>query len=264
MSKLEFPVGFFWGAATASHQVEGHTHNDWSEWEQTNAERLARESETAFRWNPHWQKFRTEATDPKNYLSGLACDHYRRFHEDFYMAKSLHHNAHRFSIEWSRIEPEEGVFDEKEIEHYRQVIHALRERNIEPFITLWHWTLPLWLANQGGVASKDFPKYFERYSAKISETLGKNITFWITLNEPEVMTAHAYLKGAWPPQRKNPFVYLYALHRLIAAHRLAYLASIPMPRLVLPNTRLFSKWLVRLSSTTFLRHWPTGVGTLIF
>ena len=224
MPKLQFPDNFYWGAATAAHQVEGGNHNDWSEWEKQNADRLARESEQAFRWNPNWKKLAAAATDPKNYISGSACDHYSRFREDFDIAQSLHHSAHRFSIEWSRIEPEEGQFNEEAIEHYRTVIAALRERGLEPFVTLWHWTLPLWLAERGGTASQDFPRYFERYAAKIAGSLGSEIQFWITLNEPDVVSAHAYLKGEWPPQKKNPLTYLRGLHLLIRAHRLAYQA----------------------------------------
>lgn len=79
MSKLEFPKNFYWGAATASHQVEGGNANDWTAWEKENAKRLARESEEAFRSNPHWKKFATEAMDPENYISGSACEHYARY-----------------------------------------------------------------------------------------------------------------------------------------------------------------------------------------
>lgn len=222
MAKLEFPKNFYWGAATASHQVEGNTENDWSEWEKTNAERLARASQHTFRHNPHWKKFEREATDPKNYLSGRACEHYTRYAQDFDILQTLHLNAYRFSIEWSRVEPKEGVFDEQAIAHYQSLIADLRKRNIEPFITLWHWTLPLWLAERGGTISDDFPRYFERYATKISETLGSEVTFWITLNEPDVVSAHAYLKGAWPPQKKNIFSYYTALKNLIAAHKRTY------------------------------------------
>ncbi|MBP7060918.1 MAG: family 1 glycosylhydrolase [Candidatus Moranbacteria bacterium] len=222
MSTLKFPDGFLWGAATASHQVEGNTHNDWSEWEHANAERLARESEKTFAWNPHWGKFRAEATNPQNYISGTACDHYTRFREDFDLAQSLHHNTHRLSIEWSRIEPEEGTFDDAAIDHYRQVILALRERGLEPFVTLWHWTFPLWLSQKGGIVAKDFPKYFERYTAKLVEALGEQVQFWITLNEPDVVSSHAYLKGTWPPQKKNPFLLLRSWYVLKRAHQKAY------------------------------------------
>ena len=222
MTTIKFPKDFYWGAATAAHQVEGGNHNDWSEWEKQNAERLARESKEKFGHLPNWKDIEAPALDPKNYISGQACDHYSRFREDFDIAKSLHHNAHRFSIEWSRIEPEENKFDEKAILHYREVLHALRERNIEPFVTLWHWTLPLWLANKGGTCAKDFPKHFEHYVEKVVTALGNDVIFWITLNEPDVQSAHAYFKGTWPPQKRNPFSYLHALYSLKIAHKKAY------------------------------------------
>ncbi|MGB3072678.1 MAG: glycoside hydrolase family 1 protein [Candidatus Moraniibacteriota bacterium] len=219
---MPFPKGFLWGAATAAHQVEGGQHNDWSEWEKQNANRLARESEASFRWNPHWKKFESEATDPANYISGTACDHWNRYREDFDILKSLNLSAYRFSIEWSRIEPEMGKFDEAAIEHYRQMIQALRARGIEPFVTLWHWTLPLWLSKEGGIAAKNFPCYFEYFVEKMVLAFGNDVRFWVTLNEPDVVASHGYLKGAWPPQRRNPILYFAVLRNLIRAHRLAY------------------------------------------
>lgn len=221
MSK-SFPNGFLWGAATASHQVEGNTTNDWSEWEKEHATRLARESEHSFWWNPNWKKFRAEATDPANYISGIACDHYHRYEEDFDILQELHLNAYRFSIEWSRIEPSEGVFDVQALEHYRAVVAALRARHIEPFVTLWHWTLPLWLCDKGGILAKDFPELFARYSQEVAKALGPEVKFWITLNEPDVVASHGYWKGAWPPMEKGPLKYYRALHQLIQAHRLSY------------------------------------------
>ena len=154
---------FLWGAATASHQVEGHNHNDWSVWEKENAERLSRESDGKY--------------PPENYISGQACDHYNRYEEDFDIAKSLGHNAHRFSVEWSRIEPEEGKFDEREIEHYRNIIKALRARGLEPFVTLWHWPLPPWLVKEGGWESPRAPEYFARYVDRVVRALNEHITF---------------------------------------------------------------------------------------
>lgn len=217
--KLEFPKGFYWGAATSSHQVEGNNHNDWSEWEKKNAERLVKEAKK------YWQKWQQEKFpemfDPQNYISGLACDHYNRFEEDFDIAKSLGHNAHRFSIEWSRIEPEEGKFNEKEVEHYREVIKSLRERNIEPFVTLWHWTNPLWIRDIGGWENKKTIEYFMRYVDKILLSL-KNVQFWIVLNEPEIFSSRPYLKGIWPPQKKSFVSYLKVLRNLIKAHKEAY------------------------------------------
>lgn len=186
---LKFPEGFLWGAATSAYQVEGGINNcDWA----------------------------------KVYPAGIACDHYNRYEEDFDIAKSLGHNAHRFSIEWSRIEPEEGKFDEKEIEHYRNVIKALRARGMEPFVTLWHWTLPYWVAKMGGWEKRKTIKYFERYVEKIIEELGNDVKFWITLNEPEIYSGNSYLKGIWTPQKKNFISYFLVTCNLIKAHRKAY------------------------------------------
>src|SRR3989344_7856094 len=174
-----FPDGFLWGAGTASHQVEGGLTNDWSEWEKQNGERLANEAEKKFAHTPHWGDIKKQAQDPSNYISGRACDFYHRYEEDFDIAKSLGHTAHRFSIAWERIEPEEGKFDEKEIEHYRQVIKALRARGMEPFVTLWHWPLPLWLRDIGGWESKVIAEYFERYVGKIASEFQNEVKFWI-------------------------------------------------------------------------------------
>src|SRR5947207_116135 len=109
-------MAFLFGAATASHQVEGGNRNDWTEWEKENAPRLAQQA-AARQWPDFLVNAYPSPLQEENYISGKACDHYNRFDEDFDIAKSLGHNAHRFSIEWSRIEPEEGIYDEKEIAH---------------------------------------------------------------------------------------------------------------------------------------------------
>ena len=137
--KYKFPNGFLWGAGTAAHQVEGGNVNNWSEWEKRNAKRLAKEalSMKKVSWHAADKKQKEkdlEMFESKNYISGRACEHYHRFEEDFALAKSLNHNAYRFSIEWSRIEPKEGKIDEGEIKHYRQVLLALKERGIEPCV----------------------------------------------------------------------------------------------------------------------------------
>src|SRR3989344_5310557 len=197
MARFEFRKDFYWGSATSAHQVEGNNHNDWSEWEKENANRLV--SEASKKISPPYllaeathqalqageggARVGLEATDPSNYLSGQACDHYNRFREDFDIAKSLGHNAHRFSIEWSRVEQEEGKWDEKEIRHYQEVINALREHGLEPFVTLWHWTSPIWIAKQGGWENPKTIEYFSRYVDKIVRSL-KSVAYWITLNEP--------------------------------------------------------------------------------
>lgn len=204
MTKLQFPKNFFWGAATSSHQVEGNNNNDWSEWEKENAERLAKESPSTFAWNPHWKKFEQEATDPKSYISGIACDHYNRFQEDFDLAKSLHHNAHRFSIEWSRIEPEEGKFDEKEIEHYRQILLALREHGMEPFVTLWHWTNPTWIETEyGNWENPEVGAKFLRFAERMVSEYKDLVTFWAIFNEPNTFVGRGYIQANRPPARRS-------------------------------------------------------------
>lgn len=223
MKQLHFPKNFLWGAATASHQVESGTINDWSEWERTNADRLALEAASKFGHLPSWtENFGAEAARPENYISGIAVDHYHRYEEDFDIAKNLNHTAHRFSIEWSRVEPEKNRFDEQEITHYQNVVRALRARNIEPFVTLWHWTLPLWLAKEGGLLAPRFPEYFARYAEKMATALGNDVTFWITLNEPVVVTSQAYLHGVWPPKEKSLIKTYRTLKSLVHAHELSY------------------------------------------
>lgn len=233
LMKPRFPEGFYFGAATSAHQVEGGNHNDWSEWEKKNAKRLARQAKehppTAARlpdgrgWPEYILKNYPNPFQEENYISGRACDHYHRYEEDFDLAKQLGHNAHRFSIEWSRIEPEEGKWNEKEIEHYRKVILALRKRKIEPFVTLWHWTIPLWLRDRGGWMNKESPKFFARYTKQMARALS-DVRFWITLNEPNVYASHGYWKGNWPPGEHSLFKCLAVNKRLSQAHIAAYQA----------------------------------------
>ncbi len=219
---MPFPKGFFWGAATASHQVEGNNHNDWTVWERQHAIQLAQASEKNFHWNPHWERFRIEATNPDNYISGAACDHWNRFAEDFDIVHHLGLNAYRFSIEWSRVEPEEGKFDEEALTHYREMIQALHARNIAPFVTLWHWTLPLWLAEEGGVGSPRFTQVFVRYAEKVIQSFGPDIRFWVTLNEPDIYTGQSYVRGIWPPQKKSWLSAFTVYRKLASTHRLTY------------------------------------------
>lgn len=214
---------FLFGSSTSSHQVEGGNRNDWTEWEKLNAPRLARTASER-EWPDYIAAAYPGPTTTENYISGGACDHYHRFREDFDIAKSLGHTAHRFSIEWSRIEPEEGKFDDREIEHYREVVRALRERGIEPFVTLWHWTLPLWLRDKGGVLAKEFPDHFSRYADRVVRGIGDDVSFWATLNEPEILAGNGYLRGVWPPGKRNILSYYRCIASLVRAHRKGYAA----------------------------------------
>ena len=115
----------------------------------------------------------------------------------------MHHNCHRLSIEWSRIEPEEGKFSRKELRHYLDVIIALRKRNIEPMVTLHHFTNPIWLARSGGWENKRCVERFLRYCDVVTRALAKHVHYWVTINEPTIYISHSYLFGAWPPQAKS-------------------------------------------------------------
>lgn len=215
-----FPKNFYFGAATSAHQVEGGTHNDWSEWEIENA-KIKNQNATLMDYPDYIVQGYPSPLQKENYISGIACDHYHRYEEDFDIAKQLGHNAHRFSIEWSRVEPEEGKFDEKEIEHYRMVIRALRKRGMEPFVALWHWTVPLWFRDQGGWANAHSIEWFSRYAERMARAFPE-AQFWITLNETNVYTSQGYWKGIWPPGIRSIAKYLFANHHLSRAHRRAY------------------------------------------
>lgn len=214
--------GFFWGAATASYQVEGGIENcDWAE--------AARQGRVP--------------------TCGVACDHYHRFEEDFDLAVELGHSAHRFSLEWARIEPEEGQFDMAAITHYREVIAALRARNLEPIMTLWHFTLPQWVTDIGGFENPLTVGYFARYAEFCARELGAEVSMITTMNEPNVYGSNGWLRGSWPPFKRfaltdlvsitnsgrdfkdqtkrsiyNVVLYRRVMHNLSAAHNAAYTA----------------------------------------
>ncbi len=232
--QYKFPDNFFWGSATSAHQVEGGNFNDWSEWEQLNAARLAAEAaKRAQLWPNYILESFSSPLQPENYISGKACDHYNRYEEDFDIAKSLGQNAHRFSIEWSRVEPEEGKFSEEAIEHYRKVLLALRARGIEPFVTLWHWTIPPWFRDLGAWENKKSVDYFIRYVDRMVGAFPE-VKFWITLNETNILTGYAYWKGKWPPTKKSVLACLKANHHLSLSHRGAYRTI----KKVMPNAQV--------------------------
>lgn len=217
-----FPDGFLWGASTAAHQVEGNTHNQWSEWELANAGRLAATFTQRLGWLPNLAEITPAGTDPANYISGPGVEHYERFREDFDILQQLNLHAFRFSVEWSRLEPEEGKWNEEAIAHYRQYIAELKKRGIEPVLTLWHWTMPLWFVQKGGFSRRKNIAYFVRFARKALELYGDDLTYVITLNEPNVYTMLSYGLGEWPPQGKNPLRALRVYANLMLAHRQVY------------------------------------------
>lgn len=192
---LKFPDGFLWGSATSAHQVEGNNiYNDWWKWESL----------------------------PGHIKSGEACDQYNRYEQDFDLAKSLNHNSHRLSIEWSRIEPEEGQFNQSEIEHYKKELGYLKSLNFTVMLTLWHFTLPLWIAEKGGWENSKTVEYFTRFVSKIIPEIAEYVDFWITLNEPGVYIYETYIAREWPNAKKSYIGQIKTFLNLVKAHKKTY------------------------------------------
>jgi beta-glucosidase len=200
MRAFTFPSGFRWGTATSAHQVEGNNvQNDWWAWEQ--------------------QPGRIRNGD----RSGRACGWWENAEADFDLAAQLHQNAHRLSIEWSRIEPRRGHWDQAALERYRQMLRALRERGIEPMVTLHHFTNPLWFAERGGWERDDSVELFGRYVAQVVPALGEFASLWCTINEPVGWVFSAYLAGRWPPgHHRAVFRAVRVATQLARAHAAAY------------------------------------------
>jgi len=198
---ITFPQGFLWGCATSSHQVEGNcTNNDWWAWEQEGG----------------------HIRDGS--VSGLACDHYNRFEEDFALAQELGHNAHRISIEWSRIEPEEGRWDMAEVDHYRRVLESMHRHGLTPFVTLHHFTNPLWFRDRGGWLDPQAPDLLARYAGFMARELGELVPFWLTINEPMITVAVGYLVGYFPPCQRDMDQAMTVARQLLLAHGRMYQA----------------------------------------
>jgi beta-glucosidase len=192
-----FPGGFLWGASTSAYQVEGgNTYCDWYEWEAAG----------------------------NSQMCGEACGHYRLYPEDFAMAKELGHNAHRLGLEWSRLEKTEGVWDSAEWDHYKKALDKLLEFGIEPFLTLNHFTMPLWLSKKGSWLSDESPFFFARFAEKASRELGSRVKYWITINEPNILATLAYFWGQWPPCHKDFSETQTVLINMLKGHALSYAA----------------------------------------
>lgn len=219
---LKFPDNFLWGASSSAHQVEGGNHNQWTVWELENAKALAQISKRQAKYLPKWGKIEHIALSPHNYVSGAATDHYNLYKQDFALLKKMHMNAWRFSIEWSRIEPEEGAWNAEAIEHYRTYLKTLQKIGIEPIVTFWHWTVPVWFEQKGAFTKRRNVAYFVRYCEKVLEELGGEFRYIITLNEPEVYIAQGFLEANWPPQKRSKTKAFFTLLHLIKAHKKVY------------------------------------------
>jgi beta-glucosidase len=194
-----FPRGFLWGTATAAHQVEGNnTNNQFWLWEQ----------------NGH-----TQGT------SGLAADWWGgRWKEDLDRAAEGGQNAHRFSVEWSRIQPTPDTWDEDALERYRNMLRGMRDRGLTPMVTLHHFTDPLWLYEMNSWESDETPAYFEKFVRKTVQALKEYCTLWCTINEPNIYALLGYVVGDFPTEHRGLKVATVVLANMLRGHARAYRA----------------------------------------
>lgn len=197
----KFPKGFLFGAATSAHQIEGGNFNsDWYAWEKE-GNHIA-----------------------NNDTSEVAADSWNKWREDIELLKKTNQNAYRFSIEWAKIEPEEGKFDQTAIEHYRDILTELKKNNITPLVGLHHFTNPQWLDKIGGFTNKKSIKFFMRYATKAIDELGDLSNLWATFNEPKVYILKGNVEAEWYPGKRN-LVKAYKIYKNInRAHKETYCA----------------------------------------
>jgi beta-glucosidase len=193
-----FPDRFVWGTATAAHQTEGgNWNNDWWAWEHAPG---------------------TVAEE----VSGDACDHYWRYPRDLDLLVDLGFGAYRFSLEWSRIEPEDGEWSTAQLDHYARMVDACHERGLLPVVTFHHFTTPRWLAERGGWADPATAERFAAFCERAGTVLGDRIGMACTINEPNIVPLMGYLMGMFPPGRTQDLDgYARATDVLVDAHHRA-------------------------------------------
>ena len=166
---FKMPEGFLWGSGYAGHQVEGN--------------------------NIHSQRWAREQAGGTLEKSGIACDSYRRYAEDAELVRALGHQAFRTSVEWARIEPEEGVFNEEAIEHYVRFFALLKEKGVQVFATMIHVTYPQWLEEKGGLTNRENLRYFERFLRRVVPRIAPYVSYWNVLNETNIQSAPTKLSS---------------------------------------------------------------------
>jgi len=196
-STRAFPDGFLWGTATAAHQIEGGCwNNDWWRWEHTPG---------------------SGCVEP----SGDACDSWNRWRDDVEVLAELGVGTYRFSIEWSRIEPEDGEHSRAALDHYLRLGEALLERGIEPTITFHHFTTPRWLADQGGWVEPRTADRFAAFCERAAAHLAPVMRRACTINEPNIVATMGYLLGVFPPGERDRDLRRRANEVFVDAHRKA-------------------------------------------
>ena len=197
VNSLSFPEDFLWGVATSGHQVEGNnTASDWWAWEPGKIE--------------------------GGLTSGRACDAWNRYEEDYATMKSMGLNAYRMGIEWARVEPRPGMWDDAVFAHYEAMMESLSEKGIAICLTLYHWVLPKWVADQDGWENPATCDAFLRFVQEVVNRLGKYPLLWCTLNEPNVYTMFSYVTGEFPPEKRSLRAARRVTRHLLTAHAGAY------------------------------------------
>ncbi len=188
---------FLWGAATSAHQVEGDNDaNDWHDWERA-------------------------PDSPCAEHSGVACRHLSRYPEDIALLAEVGLNTYRFSIEWSRIEPEPGRYSQHWLDHYRRMLAACEEHGLRPLVSLHHFTNPRWVAERGGWEEPDTARRFGAYCHRVATALGERLQAVITINEPNIPALLGYENGVFPPGKRERAARIRASEVFVEAHRLA-------------------------------------------
>lgn len=197
---LVFPTNFKFGTSTAAFQVEGNSgerNSDWDEFLKQNPG-IVKEDEKGPQW---WEKGKAE--------------------EDLKTMAQIGMKVQRISFEWARIEPEKGTYNYNAINRYKEIIETIFKLGMSPMVTLNHFTLPLWLAKEGGWEAPHVALYFERYTELMVSEFPE-VTHWITINEPNIITVMGYLTRYFPPQRGSLRATIKARHNMIVSHRRSY------------------------------------------
>lgn len=200
-NRLSFPSDFIWGAATAAYQIEGAAFEDG-------------------RTESIWDRFSRIPGKVRNADTGdIACDHYHLWEKDVELMKTLGLKGYRFSTSWSRVLPEgKGKINQKGIDFYSRLIDKLLENKIEPFITLFHWDLPMALQDAGGWLNRRIADWFTEYAIVMYKSLGDRVRYWSTHNEPNVFALCGYLTGKHAPGVRDASTYAQVIHHLLLSH----------------------------------------------
>ncbi|MDQ1466889.1 MAG: beta-glucosidase [Actinomycetota bacterium] len=195
---VDFPPGFVWGTSTAAHQTEGGN------------------------WNNDWWEFEHRPGSGCREVSGDAVDHFHRYPDDIRMLRELGFGAYRFSIEWSRIEPEDGEYSGAALEHYRRMLACCLEHEVMPVVTFHHFTTPRWLAARGGWTEPAIVDHFARFCERSVDALGDLIGMGCTINEPNAVSIMGYVLAEFPPGVRDFAGFGKVNEHMIAGHRKAY------------------------------------------